>query len=216
MMTGLTHESRNALQRSQACLERLTWKLQGQPDALDLVARMRNAQEDLLHLYEDVRTYAGPITLDRNPCNLAEVWREAWDELTSQTGSREVCLQEERNGVNLWCSVDRFRLRQVFRNILENALAACGDPVQIVITCREADLAGRPALEVAVRDNGPGLDPEQEARIFEPFYTTKARGTGLGMAIAKGTVEAHGGRIEAAIGHRPGAEIRLTLPRSAT
>ena len=72
---------------------------------------------------------------------------------------------------------------------------------------------GHPALRVAVRDNGPGLDPEQKQRIFEPFYTTKTKGTGLGMAIAKRIVEAHGGQIAVGEAGGPGAEIILTLPR---
>jgi two-component system sensor kinase FixL len=68
-------------------------------------------------------------------------------------------------------------------------------------------------LRVAVRDNGPGLGPEQRQRIFDPFYTTKTRGTGLGMAIAKRIVEAHGGRIAVGEGRAAGAEIIILLPR---
>jgi signal transduction histidine kinase len=81
-----------------------------------------------------------------------------------------------------------------------------------VVCCARAAPADAPALRVSVRDNGPGLTAEQRRLIFEPFYTTKARGMGLGMAIAKRIVEAHGGRIE--VGAGPGAEIVLTLPRT--
>jgi signal transduction histidine kinase len=112
--------------------------------------------------------------------------------------------------------VDPFRLEQVFRNVFENALAACRDPVEITVSCAPASLDGQPALRVAVRDNGPGLSAEQRQRIFEPFFTTKTKGTGLGMAIARRIVEAHGGQIGvgdpvAATGR--GAEIVVTLPR---
>ena len=68
------------------------------------------------------------------------------------------------------------------------------------------ELEGRPALQLTVRDNGPGLDAEQREKVFDPFFTTKAKGTGLGMAIARRIVEAHGGQIavgDAGIG--PGA-----------
>ena len=64
-----------------------------------------------------------------------------------------------------------------------------------------------------MRDDGPGLGPEQKRKIFEPFYTTKTKGTGLGMTIAKRIVEAHGGRIAVGEDGGPGAEIILTLPR---
>jgi PAS domain S-box-containing protein len=75
--------------------------------------------------------------------------------------------------------------------------------------------AGAPALRVAVRDNGPGLGPEQRQNLFEAFYTTKTNGTGLGMAIAKRIVDAHGGAIGVGERTRPGAEIVITLPRSS-
>ena len=210
--TGLAHESRNILQRSQACLERLTWRLKDQPEPLELVVRVQKAQEDLLRLYEDVRGYASPIQVHPAPCVLAEVWREAWADLTSLPPQRDARLVEETAGTTTTCEADRFRVGQVFRNLLENALAACPDPVRIVVSCQEARLGGRPALRVAVRDNGPGLTPEGQRRLFEPFYTTKAKGTGLGMAISRRIVEAHGGQI--AVGDDgPGAEIVVTLPR---
>src|SRR5207253_6562752 len=100
---------------------------------------------------------------------------------------------------------------QVFRNIFENALAATPGAAEVTVRCAPTSLDGRPAVLVSVRDNGPGLGAEQRRRIFEPFYTTKTKGTGLGMAIAQRIVEAHGGRI--GVGPGPGAEILLTLPR---
>src|SRR5262245_25588308 len=72
MVAGLAHESRNALQRAQACLEMLALAVRDRPEALDLIARLQNAQDHLHHLYEDVRSYAAPITLERRPCDLGE------------------------------------------------------------------------------------------------------------------------------------------------
>jgi signal transduction histidine kinase len=211
MVAGLTHESRNALQRSQACLEMLALEVQDRPQALDLVARTRRAQAHLHHLFEEVRDYAAPLKLRPQPCDLGGVVREVWEDLAPLGVGREVRLRELAEGVDRRCVADRFRLAQVFRNILENALAACPDRVEVDVLWSEADLGGRRTLQVAVRDNGPGLSAEARGRIFEPFFTTKTHGTGLGMAIAKRIVEAHGGRI--AVGDRgPGAEILVTLP----
>src|SRR5207253_797309 len=83
-------------------------------------------------------------------------------------------------------------LRLVFRNLLENALAAGGDPPRVEVRCAPAEVHGQEAVRVSVRDNGPGFAPEQTSKLFEPFYTTKVRGTGLGLAICKRIVEAHG------------------------
>jgi signal transduction histidine kinase len=125
---------------------------------------------------------------------------------------RDARLEEDLGGLELTCVGDRFRLQQVFWNILDNALAACPDPVRVTIRCAEARLESEPAVRVAVRDSGPGLTAEQQQKLFEPFYTTKTKGTGLGMAVARRIVEAHGGEIAVGDAGPPGAEIVLTLP----
>ena len=213
MMAVLTHESRNALHRGQVCLEMLALEVEDRPEALRLIDRLQRAQDDLLTLYEDVRDYAAPIHLERRVCDLAETWRAAWMHLAPLREGREAVLREESGGLDLHCAVDPLRLEQVFRNLLENSLAACRDPVAIAIHCTAAEVDGHPALRVAVRDHGPGLGPEQRQRLFEPFFTTKTKGTGLGMAITKRIVEAHGGRIAVGEDGGPGAEIILILPR---
>jgi two-component system sensor kinase FixL len=110
--------------------------------------------------------------------------------------------------------VDHFRLEQVFRNILENSLAACHDPLIIEVQASDDSRPNGSSVRLVVRDNGPGLSPEQRQRIFEPFFTTKTKGTGLGMAIAKRIIEAHGGHIAVGAGG-PGAEIIISLPRES-
>jgi signal transduction histidine kinase len=167
----------------------------------------------LRRLLEDVQCYAALGTLDSSPVGISEVWREAWRLSLLQGRTRQAELREHIAAQPLIVEGDRFRLIQVFRNLLENSLAATPDPVQIDIGCEDATLAGMPGLRITVCDNGPGLDSEQRARIFEPFYTTKPTGTGLGMAIAQRIIEAHGGTI-AVGGHHPvGTEIVIELPR---
>ena len=129
-----------------------------------------------------------------------------------QWEGRIVELVENTQGVQLAFFGDHFRLLQVFRILLENALAACRDPVRIEIVCRPAVRAGAEAIRIAVHDNGPGLNREQREHIFEPFYTTKTKGTGLGMAIAQRIVEAHDGSISVGDCSRHGAEIVVVLP----
>jgi signal transduction histidine kinase len=215
MMTGLAHESGNALARSRACLEMLSMEVEDRAEALDLVSRTLQAQDHLQQLYEEVRGYAAPLKLVRETLDLRNTWRQVWTTLELLRRGRDAALREEVDGVDLSCAYDLFRIQQVFRNILENALAACRDPVEITVACSEAFLKGRSAIRIAVRDNGPGLNPEQRQRIFEPFFTTKTKGTGLGMAIAKRIVEAHGGQLAVGEAGR-GAEIVITLPREAS
>ena len=214
-MTGLAHESRNALQRSQASLDMLS-AIVGEngsdADAMKLIGRIQLAQDDLHRLYEDVREYARPVRVSGAEQALDECLHQAWDELIVKREGRETRLTEEKLTDDLNCVAEPFLIRQVFRNILDNALAACEDPVAITVTWREAELNDEPALQVSVRDNGPGLKVESRDKLFEEFFTTKTHGTGLGLAIVKRFVEAHSGDI--AIGKTSrGLELIITLPR---
>jgi signal transduction histidine kinase len=213
-MAGLTHESRNALQRGMACVEILRLRLKDRPEDLDLLSRIHRAQDDLLRLYEEVRGYGAPLHIARSRCHLAAVWREAWEQVALQFPDKGATLCEQSIDMDLWCLADTDRLVQVFRNLLENAFAACPGPVRVSITCRQTFLAGRPALQIAVHDNGPGLSEEQKRHIFQPFYTTKVKGTGLGTSICRRIVEAHGGEIVVADSPQPGTEILITLPKN--
>jgi PAS domain S-box-containing protein len=212
MSAGLAHEGRNALQRTQACLEMLALKVEGEADLLGLIARIQKAQDDLRKLFDDVKGYAAPVVLDRTRCDVSAVWREAWAQLDGARAAKSATLREQGSGTSLHCLADPFRLGQVFRNIFDNALAACPGPAEIEVTAADSELDGQPAIRISICDNGPGLTPESRQRIFESFYTTKTKGTGLGMAIVKRIIEAHGGQITA--GNRThGAEIIVTIPR---
>jgi signal transduction histidine kinase len=213
MVAGLAHECRNALQRGQACLSVLSARLAGRPELTDLLGRMQAAQDDLHRLFNEVRDYAAPVNLDSGPCDLAEVWRQAWADLEPLRLGRDASLAEEPAAADPRCRADAFHLRQVFRNLLENALSAGADPVRVVVGCAAAELDGREAVRVTVRDNGPGFAGVDRQKAFEPFVTTKVRGTGLGLAICKRIVEAHGGVIAVGDGPGPGAEVLVTLPR---
>jgi PAS domain S-box-containing protein len=216
MITGIAHESRNALQRIQSCTEMLELEIGTNDEAGRLLRRLQEAQDNLLRLFDEVRGYAAPIQLETAPARLDSIWREAWDSLEGPRRGRDAVLNANTDRADLNVEVDRFRLVQVFRNLLENALAAGSDPVVIHIECRNAHWHGHPALEVRVRDNGPGLTPAARQNVFEPFFTTKTKGTGLGMPIARRIIEAHGGQIAVGNNNSSGAEFVITLTRART
>jgi len=110
---------------------------------------------------------------------------------------------------------DRVQLQQVMVNLLVNASQAMAgqDGAQRIHITARPDEGGM--IEIAVRDSGPGIAPEHLASLFEPFYTTKAEGMGMGLPICRTTIEAHGGTL--AVNGNPGrgAEFVVKLPASA-
>jgi PAS domain S-box-containing protein len=211
MATGLAHESRNCLQRTQACLEMLGLRLTDNREARDLLQRAQRAQDDLQRLFEEVRDYAAPIRLELHRCRLDEVWRQAWDDLGPAHAGKDTRMAEEADDLNLEVMGSSFHLRQVFRNLFENALGAAAS--RVTVRCTSAEFDGREAVRVAVQDNGTGFAEDKRKRAFEDFFTTKVHGTGLGLAICKRIVEAHGGWIVLGEPAGPGAVVVITLPR---
>ncbi|MEM9587492.1 MAG: ATP-binding protein [Planctomycetota bacterium] len=191
-VTALAHESRNALQRIQASVELLEMELADRPQAMDDLRCIERASNDLTSLLEEVRVYAAPVVLKAQPCELSDVWRRVWGDLKHSHDGRHVELRESVNGCEVSVNADVMRLEQVFRNLFENSLAACDDPVVIDIKCHYDD----GMVELRCCDNGPGLNPEQQAKLFDAFYTTKQGGTGLGMPICQRIIQAHGGSIQ--------------------
>ncbi len=212
MITGLAHESRNALQRASACLDMLSLDLDDQPQQRALTRRAQAALDELHRLYEEVRGYAAPVKLSLGKCNLADVWKTCWQHVQQAHEGAFLSLHEEMLAESTACVVDRHRIEQVIRNVMENAVAVSPSGGTVTVKCQSCELNGRPAISVAVSDQGPGLTAEQAEHIFEPFFTTKQKGTGLGMAIAQRIVDAHNGSIVAFSDPDGGATITITLP----
>jgi len=212
MMSSIAHESRNALQRIQAGVDMLKLDIPPDSEAGSDLAEIGRGRNDLQTLLEGMRDFAAPVNLELQKCNLADIWRQCWRNLDVLKVDRQATLVEEPADIDLCCHVDSFRIEQVFRNIVENSFAACPDPVVITISTSEVVHKGVPAVSITVRDNGPGLTQEQQERIFDAFYSTKPKGTGLGMAIALKTIKAHQGTFGAGNGENGGAEFAITIP----
>ena len=108
---------------------------------------------------------------------------------------------------------DRVQLQQVLLNLIVNGIEAMSGvhdrARELTIVSARSDAK---AVVVEVRDSGPGLEEERTERVFEPFYTTKPQGIGIGLSISRSIVEAHGGRLWAAPNQPCGAVFRFTLP----
>jgi signal transduction histidine kinase len=151
----------------------------------------------------------GALTLTRTPVDAASIVRQAaadYELLAKESGVRiSSRLPEEQVVV----SADRDRVLQVLGNLIGNSLKhAKGAPIELVLSRKD-----REAL-IAVRDHGPGIAPTELPHVFDRYWTgrTKKGGAGLGLAIAKGIVAAHGGHIEVDSQFGEGASFTFTLP----
>ena len=217
MTAVLSHECRNILQRISLNAELVALALERLPDnelALKGLAKIQSAGSELGKLLEEVRDYAAPVKLDISRCCVAEVWKSAWDSLLESRNGRDIEFIETVNIGDTVLDCDRFRMEQVFRNLFENSLSACSDPVRIEISATEFSRADFTGIRVTVSDSGPGLTSEQKQRVFEPFFTTKSKGTGLGMSIVKRITDAHRGHVHVVNSSKGGAAFSVTLPNS--
>ena len=215
MVAGLAHESRNAFQRSHACLAELELDLQEMPESLQLIRKVQKALDDLHMLLEEVRNYSAPIILERRQFDMRALVSDTWQEILLAADAEKQDVEfslsvDPRVPEN--CDFDRHRLTQVLRNLLENALYACAKPGKVSVemaVSQTSDSHGK--LVLHVRDNGNGIPAADRQKIFQPFYTTKTKGTGLGLAISERIVAAHGGTISAEE-NAPGAHFVVELP----
>ena len=123
-----------------------------------------------------------------------------------------VSVQMQLEGLPL-VQGDRVQLQQVVLNLIVNAVEAMSS---VDGARRELSIGterrGADEVLVAVRDSGPGIDPEHLERVFDSFYTTKPNGIGLGLSICRSIIDAHGGRLWAAASEARGAAFQFTLP----
>jgi len=202
--SGVAHEIKNPLNSLALVLEMLGRKIPAEAKGdLDLgkaqVRTIARIVDRFSRVVKAVRPEAEPLTLD-------EVLRQSAANLAAEVpAASSRVVVEVPPGVRL--SADRDLLAQAFLNILKNAVEASGDaPVWV----KGRRSGGR--VEVVVRDEGPGFPAEAAGRLFEPFYTTKEKGMGIGLYLARRIIEAHGGTIEARRPEGAGAEFRVDLP----
>jgi two-component system sensor histidine kinase FlrB len=165
----------------------------------------------LERLIQDVLLFTRGESIGRDVILLAALISEAVQTIDPLCLQKGVTLRVTAETGDSIIMGSRKALGGALLNLLENALQACegaGGAREIVLSATVEEGRAR----IAVRDTGTGMTPETQARVFEPFFTTRGQGTGLGLAIALGVARAHGGSIE--VGSKPGAgsEFVLTLP----
>jgi signal transduction histidine kinase len=207
MAATAAHEIRNPLGVIRATIE-----LMRERSAGSLGERDRGALQDVLGEVERLHRLTQDfleLSADR-PLAVAEVDPgEVIDDAARRAEASHPGITVVRDVPALpVIRADAGRLLQVLANLLSNAAQAQGTGT-VTVQAR----AGRQDVRISVRDRGPGIAPEARDRLFEPFFSTKETGTGLGLALSRRIVERHGGSLRLADPGPPGAAFEVRLPR---
>ena len=211
----LAHEIKNPLTPIQLSAERLQFKLASKlaPGDADMLARSTqtivNQVSALKNMVDAFRQYARMPEPSRQDVDFNELVREVLMLYESLAGRLQVELSPGLPKI----VGDSAQLRQVIHNLLQNAEDALAGVENPRITLRTECSAG--GLRVTIADNGSGFPAELIKRVFEPYVTTKPKGTGLGLVIAKKIIEEHGGTVEIANVSPHGARVTLDFPGGA-
>jgi two-component system sensor histidine kinase HydH len=213
LLGRLAHEIRNPLSSLDIHVQLL------EEDLGTLAPELRaqlNSRLEIIHgelhrlesIVEHFIRLAGPSALDVESVEVSRIINHVCELLRPEAAARqiEIVAQVEQGLPDL--RADPVRLTQAVMNLVINAVQAVERNGRVEVSAARVD----EAISVAVRDSGPGIPPEKVASIFEPYFTTKPEGSGLGLWIAQQIVTAHGGTLKAQNGQERGAVFSMLLP----
>jgi signal transduction histidine kinase len=209
MAAGIAHDIRNPL-TSILIFSQLMSMHHDDPDVRAKFDRVVPRElERVQAVIEDMMELARPSTFNFEPTNVKEVLTQALELFESQVATQGIKITREMDGDQPFCMADRKRLHRCFSNLIANAVQAMPDGGDLLA---RISMVGGPAFDdaqaggasaspgsairVVIQDTGHGIAPDRLSRIFDPFYTTKEKGLGLGMAITHRIIEDHKGSID--------------------
>lgn len=213
MAGGIAHEVRNPLNAVRGFASLLCRELDGTSRAHRFATRIQQGVDEVDAIVASLLGFAKPERLVREDVDVAELVGE----------SVALALQELSGEARRWTvetrvevpvlRADRIKVRQALRNLVANAIQSQPTGGRVVVEVRDSG----DAVELRVHDAGPGLAPALRGRAGEPFLTTRAEGTGLGLALVHAIAAVHGGRFEilGAPGPLGGADARLRIPKKS-
>jgi two-component system sensor histidine kinase HydH len=224
MAAGLAHEIRNPLAAIKGAAQYLAVAGPGSPtpdedDPQDFVAIIVEEVDRLEAVVSRFLDYARPLDLGRHPTDLNLVATRAVESIQRQGGCAGIEMELALTEALPMVPADATLLLQVLENLLRNAVQALerlkdpAAPRRVRLHTRLGHAFGHgqgpSTVDVVVEDTGPGIPEQERSKLFIPFYTRRAGGTGLGLALSRRIVRAHGGELD--VGARPGGGARFTV-----
>jgi signal transduction histidine kinase len=207
MSAGIAHEFKNSLATISGYAQMLATE---EDRSSDFAQRIVTETDNLSRIVSDFLKFARPQGVDKEEIDLLPVIEESARE-------NNVSLSISQSGDDFRISADSTALKQAISNLFRNSAEAATEAPRVVANLN----AGVASIRVQLTDNGGGIAPENLQKIFIPFFTTKAKGTGLGLALVHRIVTEHGGTISVdspvmLASGTVGTTFTLTLPRSTS
>jgi signal transduction histidine kinase len=188
-------------------------------DIREALGEIRDDAERASAVVGRVRQLAKRAPVEKSLLDLRDVVKDVLAFARYESAARHLAIRTDLPQDLPLVSGDRVQLQQVLLNLVMNGMDAMNSVEKqkriLSLFGRRETRDGLPAVLLCVQDAGSGLKPEEMDRLFEPFYTTKPHGMGLGLAISRSLIAAHGGRLWAEPNQGPGATFLISLPSVA-
>ena len=212
MAASMAHEIKNPLAGVMGALQVFRGELPEENARKEILSEMMVQLERMNHAVNDLLTYARPTPPVLCETDLREIIKRTKTLLSQQAAPGEITITTNMQDEPLIVHADPKQIQQVLWNIMLNGIQAMGNRGELVIAASNK----APAVTIRVTDTGCGIPPEQLENVFKPFYTTRHKGTGLGMTIVRRIVEQHKGTLAIASTVGKGTTVTITLPQHPT
>lgn len=212
LAAAIAHEVRNALAVIRSAAQGLNEGLPAADADAQRACSFITAEIDRLgSVVSSLLSFARPPRLAPRPVAVGSLFDQAVLLARQELDAKEIRVVRHEPGVLPSVQADSDLIVQVLLGLLSNAADAVPRGGVVQLDARAED----GVIEIGVADSGPGIPEPLRARVFEPFFTTRDKGTGLGLAVARQIVEAHAGRIDVAERPGGGALFRISLPQAS-
>jgi signal transduction histidine kinase len=210
MVSIVAHEVRNPLQNIQMGVDSMRSEIAEDKDKTEILEEIDYGVNLLNGIISELLDYSRPVTLRYSSQSVRDLVGNALKTMARKLDNIEVLLELEQGDKEV--SIDAFRVGAVLINLISNAVEAMPAGGVIKISSDFCDSNGVSQLRLSVADTGCGISDVDLEQIHEPFFTTKARGTGLGIPVCKKIVEAHNGKFEITSNANEGTVAQIWLP----